>query len=978
MRQPISPLLLALSLAAAPAFVSAADKPALDYNRDIRPILSDNCFACHGPDKNTRKSGYRLDTREGALALLSDGEGHGIVPGKPFNSAVIDRLTTDQADEMMPPKKTGKKLTAQQVETLKHWITEGAQYKAHWSDIPPEATPAPQVDDKSGFVRTNVDRFILERLLKEKLTPNPEADRVTQIRRLSFDLTGLPPTPADVDAFVNDTAKDAYEKVVDRLLASPHFGERMAVYWLDLVRFADTIGYHSDNPRDISPYRDYVIQSFNENKPFNLFTTEQLAGDLLPSPTVWQKVASGYNRLLQTTEEGGAQAKEYEAKYAADRVRNVSAVWLASTMICAECHDHKFDPTTAKDFYAMAAFFADVKEATLGRREAGMFIPAPDQAAKLKGFEDEIAALKKTLDTQTPELAAALAEWEKSTEKVIEPKYEDWHVAGPYTGDGPFNRKFEPEKEKTLEIGKAYGKHKFEKREFKDGEVHQFIKEGNSVYYLLRVIHSDGPARVDLSLGSDDGIKVFLNNAEVLKHDVGRGVAPDQEKLTISLKPGKNELLIKIHNSEGEGGFYFKVAGYGTPKDVQEILNVAADKRNDKQKGELEKYYRTIAPTLKDEREKLAEVQKQKDELEKTLRRTLVTTADKPRMIRIKPRGNWMDDSGEVVEPQVPASLGKLEIAGRRPTRLDLATWLTDPKNPRTSRVFVNRAWMLFFGTGISKSLDDMGAQGEWPTHPELLDALATDFAKDWDVKRLIRTLVTSGTYRQSSQVGALRERDPFNRLYARQSRFRIDAEFVRDNALSIAGLLKHRVGGESAKPYQPKGYWSYLNFPTRDYSEDSGDDQYRRGVYTWWQRSFVHPSLVAFDAPSREEAACERSRSNTPQQALVLLNDPTYVEAARNFASRIIKEGGADTASRLQWAYRQALSRKANDAETAMLSELVANHLKAYQADKPAAETLLKIGQSPRPQDIDPAELAAWTNIARVILNLHEAIVRM
>jgi hypothetical protein len=410
---------------------------------------------------------------------------------------------------------------------------------------------------------------------------------------------------------------------------------------------------------------------------------------------------------------------------------------------------------------------------------------------------------------------------------------------------------------------------------------------------------------------------------------------------------------------------------------------VAADKRDDKQKAALAQYYRGITPLLKSERELLADLEHQKSELEKNMPRSLVTTAmSSPRVVKIKPRGNWMDDSGAVVEPAVPASLGKLNVEGRRPNRMDLALWLTDPRNPRTSRVFVNRLWKMFFGTGLSKSVEDFGAQGEWPSHPELLDWLATDFSRDWDVKRAIRQIVTSSTYRQDSHVGeALHERDPFNRLLARQSRFRIEAEFVRDSALTFAGLLRNRDGdsvGDSAKPYQPKGYWSYLNFPTREYQSDSGDDQYRRGVYTWWQRTFLHPSLAAFDAPSREEACCTRAISNTPQQALVLLNDPTYVEAARNFAARIMKEGGKDTASRIDWAYREALSRAADAGEQETLGALFAKHLKEYQADPESAKALLKVGLSAPPADLDPAELAAWTSIARIIINLHEAITRM
>jgi hypothetical protein len=807
----------------------------IDFNRDVRPILSDNCYACHGPDKNKRKARLRLDDHDGLFATR--GSKHLIVPGKPDQSELFRRVVTPDADERMPDPKSGKKLTDREIALLKKWIEQGAPWKGHWAYLKPVRPPLPPADEP-GFVQTPVDRFILARLREEDLAHAPEADRVTLLRRLSFDLTGLPPTRAEVDAFVHDRDPDAYEKVVDRLLASPHYGERMAMYWLDLVRYADSIGYHSDNPMNVSPYRDHVIRAFNTDEPFDRFTVEQLAGDLLPGATTEERVASAYNRLLQTTEEGGAQPKEYEAKYAADRVRNVSSVWLGTTLGCCQCHDHKFDPFTQRDFYSLAAFFADVQEAAVGRREPGIPLPTPEQAAELKKLDEQILLLQKALAMPTPELDAAAARWEAA-----------------------------------------------------------------------------------------------LPLAQLRK----------------------------------------------LPRPLVDALLVEPAKRTPQQKEAVAAHYRTIAPELKATRDKLAALQRQKDALDKAVPHCLVTVPGPPRVVRILPRGNWLDESGEVMSPATPKTLPPLGVAGRRATRLDLARWLVSRDNPLTARVFVNRLWKLYFGQGLCKSLEDLGSQGEAPTHPELLDWLAVEVMDSgWDVKHLVKLLVMSGTYRQSSKPSAgQKERDPFNRLLARQGRFRLDAEMVRDNALAVSGLLVEKVGGPSVKPYQPAGYWSALNFPPREWQNDRGEGLYRRGLYTHWQRSFQHPSLLAFDAPSREECCVERPRSNIPQQALVLLNDPTYVEAARVFAERILREGGKTPDDRVRWAVTTALSRPARDEEVRVLAGLYAKHAAEYAHDPEAARKLLATGDHPPAKDADVAELAAWTSVARAILNLHETITR-
>jgi hypothetical protein len=809
----------------------AADAPAkpVDYSRDVQPILTAHCYACHGPDEGKRKAKLRLDVRAEALKKA-------VKPGDAAHSPLIDRVTADDADEVMPPPASKKeRLSAAQVGTLRRWIDQGAKFDTHWSYVKPARPALPSVKNKA-WVRNSVDAFVAAGQEAHGLAPAPEADRVTLIRRLSLDLTGLPPTPEEVDAFVNDKSAVAYEKLVDRLLASKHFGERLAMYWLDAVRYADTGGYHSDNHRDVWLFRDYVIDAFNANKRFDQFTVEQLAGDLLPGATNEQRIASGYNRLLQTTEEGGAQAKEYTAKYAADRVRNASAVWLASTMGCCECHNHKFDPFTTKDFYSFSAFFADVQEKAVGRQDQTP-IMTPETEAAVKKLDAEIVRIKAEMAKPMPELDAGQAKWEE---------------------------KARAEKAKL-------------------------------------------------------------------------------------------------------------------PKPVADALAVEPAKRTPQQKQVLAAHYRTIAPELEPLRKELAAVQGKRDGLMKNVPTTLVSTSVSPRVVRVLPRGNWLDDSGEVVQPAVPAFLAALDTKGKRATRLDLAKWLVSPDNPLTARVFVNRLWKIGFGQGIVRSPDDFGIQGSPPSHPQLLDWLAVEFVESgWDVKHLLKLLVTSNAYRQSS-VGSreAREKDPANVWLARQGRFRLDAEVVRDSALEVSGLLSRKVGGPSVKPYQPAGYWSFLNFPKREWQADKGENVYRRGLYTYWCRTFLHPSLLAFDAPTREECTVDRPRSSTPLQALVLLNDPIYVEAARVFAEHVMRQGGGDTAARLNWAYRRAVSRGARPEEVKVLTELYEKHLAEFRADKAGAEKAVTVGQWPVPKDVDTAELAAWTSVARVILNLHETITR-
>ncbi|WP_414661834.1 PSD1 and planctomycete cytochrome C domain-containing protein [Horticoccus sp. 23ND18S-11] len=843
-RRVVRSLLVGATLlaAAARAQQPAALPDRIEFNRDVRPILSDKCFYCHGPDASHRKGKLRLDVREAAL------DRDAFVPGRPAESTLIEKILSTDADEVMPPPDSNKRLDAREKTILQRWIEQGAAYQKHWSYEPPVKAAIPR--DANG-----VDVLVARRLDAVGLKASPEADRRTLIRRLSLDLLGLPPTPADVAAFERDDSPDAYAALVERVLASPHYGERMAMGWLDVVRFADTIGYHSDNPRNVWPYRDWVIASFNANKRFDRFTLEQIAGDLLPDADRATRVGSAFNRLLLSTEEGGAQPKDYEVRMMTDRVRAIGTAWLGQTTGCAQCHDHKFDPIATRDFYALGAFFADVKESSVGRREEGMPVTTPEQDARLAELDATVRAAQGIVKSVLPEIDAAQQAWE-------------------------------------------------------------------------------------LELAASD-------------------------RTLPELQPGVNATAAEKR----------------TARDVLTAVKKSPDRRVARERQALQTYFRTrVTGLYRNERDALAAAEQTRKEYFDALPKCLVTeSAREKRVVRVLPRGNWMDETGDVVQAALPHYLPQPATDGRELTRLDLARWLVSRENPLTARTVVNRLWKQFFGTGLSRVLDDLGAQGELPPNGPLLDWLACEFMDSgWDVKHVVRTIVLSRTYRQvSTATPDQLARDPENREHARQSRFRVDAELVRDNALAVAGQLSPRIGGPSVKPYQPDRYWENLNFPTRDYVPDTGESQYRRGVYVWWQRTFLHPSLLAFDAPSREECVAERNRSNLPQQALVLLNDPTYVEAARVLAVRILRDGGADTSRRLAWAWQAALQRSPRPEEAATMSALLATHAERYRADPAAARALLATGEAPVTAGVDPVEVAAWTHVARVLLNLHEFITR-
>ncbi len=997
--------------------------PPVDFSRQVLPLLTSKCFACHGPDQAQRKAELRLDVRAGAVVSA-------IVPGDAVASPLLARITSESPDERMPPPDSKlEPLTSVQIEVIRQWINQQAPYDLHWAYQTP-VRPALPVAAGGAWARQSVDWFVAAAHARENMAPSPEADRVTLIRRLSFDLLGLPPAPEDVEAFVADSTVDAYEKLVDRLLASPHFGERMAVMWLDLVRYGDTNGYHADLHRNTHPYRDYVITAFNRNLPFDQFTVDQLAGDLLSGAEIAQKVASGYNRMNMTTTEGGAQAKEYLAKYAADRVRNVSSVWLASTLGCAECHDHKFDPFKTTDFYRFAAFFADLKQVGVYpnqiEQDPELQVPSPDQAAKRAKFDSQLAEADALLSTTTPELVAAQAQWESQSLRELAPATTDWSVLKPASvtsgkgatltvqddlsvlssGENPFQDIY------TIEAPAAGSKATAVRIEALTdpsfGNESLSRSNGNFVLTSVEVelVLADKTVRpVQLGHTEADFSQPDFEVAKAIDADPATGWAVSghekrENRLAmfvfaqaVDVPAGASWMIRLKHESiypqHAIGRFRLSVSaadqptlgdGGRLPADVVAALRTPAGERSPAAVETLAAHYRSIAPALDAARAAKDELLKARQKLDAEIPTTLVSMVGPPGTTRVLPRGNWMDESGQVVTPGVPEHLPQIP-AGVDSNRLALARWMVSRENPLVARVFVNRLWKLCFGEGLVSTTDDLGVQGTRPTHPELLDWLAVEFMESgWDVKRLLRLLVTSSTYRQSSVASAeLAAGDPQNRWLARQSRFRIDAEFVRDNALAVSGLLHREVGGRSIKPYQPDGYWDHCNtfLGKLIYDQDHGPTLYRRGLYTYWKRTFLHPSLAAFDAPSREECTASRPRSSTPLQALVLLNDPTFVEASRVLAERMMKEGGTSPDDRLRWAFLRVVSRPPRPEEIDVLTRLADEHLAEYRSDSAAAQSVVTTGEAPPAGELDAAELAAWTSVARVLLNLHATITR-
>ena len=1275
----------------------------VSYSQDIRPILSDNCFACHGPDEKTRQGNLRLDTKDGAF---SDPSGFPIlVPNEPEESELYLRITSEDEFRQMPPEDFNKTLTQEQIDTIKQWISEGAKWEEHWAFTTPVRPTPPKVAN-TDWIENPIDAFILARLEKEGLQPAEAADKRTLIRRLSFDLTGLPPTLEEIHNFLNDDSTDAYEKLIESYMKKPEYGEHMARFWLDVARYGDTHGLHLDNYREMWPYRDWVINAFNQNMPFDKFTIEQLAGDLLPEPTLDQRVATGFNRCHVTTSEGGSIAEEYYVRYAVDRVNTTSTVWMGLTAGCAQCHDHKYDPISQKEYYQLFAYFNNITENAMdGNRKDSppvVKLPTPEQKAQLAKYDAQIKDFDAKTKGPLPQIDAAQIAWEnrmprwthikpevvlsqggatveirgdnsvlasgtnpdkevydiiaklppgkwsavrleglpdkalpgggigrsdnsnvvltgfsvdivssseaeqtlisakeaaqkaeeaikqaaeeakkaaaaakaaeeaaknkeaeptedvpsetdtqiendnpaedapveeaapdaekqsedaatetdqeKETEKPAEDattetdetntadgaakdeseqveekdpwisipiikawadkeqangdfaitnaiddnaetgwalesnnnrgnsrqaiflvanplgnqedglvrirlKHEsqhakhhfgrfrlavtdaptiypigskvslgNWHSAGPFTaehGNIAFYNVYEPETKPVntkdkFKVGSQELTWK-QQTHWKDGQVHNDIVGENSATYLYRNIASETKQKATLYLGSNDALKVWVNQVEVLASNIQRDAAPDADKVQIQLNPGNNTLLLKVVNYSGPSGFFFRMESDApmVTANIVDTIAIERGKRNGNQQTQIREYYRRNVSTdegLKKLYADITDFQNKRNALNNSLTTTLVMQErSEPRGAYILERGEYQH-RGEQVYPKTPAVLPQI-VKGSPPNRMTLAKWLVSRKHPLTSRVTVNRLWQNVFGSGIVKTSEDFGTQGSPPTHPELLDWLATEFVDSgWDMQAMQKLMLTSATYRQSSRVTPEKlERDADNALLSRAPRYRLDAEIVRDNALAISGLLYKRIGGPSVKPPQPGGLWKAVGFTgsnTDTFRKDAGADKvYRRSLYTFWKRTAPPPQMNILDAPSREACTIRRERTNTPMQALMLMNDPQFFEAARVFAERTIKQGGNTPEERIAYIFEMATAREPKPSEAKLLLETMQAHAEEIKADPEAAKELIAVGESKPDPKLDAVEVATWTMIANLILNLDEVL---
>ncbi len=997
----LTPLFLSALTA---TFAVSAAVPPVDFGRDVRPILSDRCYACHGPDESNRKAGMRLDTEAG---------------GKAAAGKILQRIAPENPARRMPPPYSDRKaLNENEVATVRAWIGQGAKWTSHWSFSAPVKPAEPEVRN-AAWVRNPIDKFILARLEKESITPSKEADRARLLRRVSFDLTGLPPTLAELDAFLADRSPNAYEKVVDRLLASPRYGERMAVDWLDAARYADTHGYQVDPEKEIWPWRDWVVNAFNRNQPYSQFTIDQLAGDLLPNPTLEQKIATGFQRNHRINSETGSIAEEFHAENLVDRASTVGTVWMGLTVGCARCHDHKYDPLTTKEFYSLFAFFNGVDEAGNGgtRDSRGNFkpflkLPSPELEAQVAAKDVELAEARRKLAEIEKLNAPGQAEWE-SKALTYQPS---WQVLKPVNlkadggvtlqalpdgsllagGATPPTSVYEFSASTTLRNITAFRLELIPDASLPGGGSGRGA-EGKGVVTLFEARVADRKVdltRVTADFKSEESeLDLVVRPSEQLRR--GWGVNPQMNKshyavIETARMTGTAEgtrFSFKV-GSEYEGAPVgrFRVSVTDSefpevvPENITKILTTSATDRAEKDATALAKYFATHPRERRVANEVVTKLEGERRVAENKIPSTMVMLEmATPRDTFVLARGAY-DKPSDKVTPLVPAFLPPMPD-GAPKNRLGLAQWLVSDTNPLTARVTVNRYWQMYFGTGIVKTAEDFGSQGEAPSHPELLDYLATEFMRTgWDVKAMQKLIVTSATYRQASAVTPeLRERDPENRLLARGPRTRLSAEMIRDQALSVSGLLNPKMGGVPVKPYQPEGLWEQLSaFQGRKLFERSkGDDLWRRSLYTYWKRTVPPPSMMVFDAPTREVCVVKRQLSSTPLQALALLNDEMYVETSRKLAERMILEGGATATQRLAWAMRLATSRGASPNEIHVLEQGLDSRLARYRADPAASAKLLSAGEAPRNKNIDEGELAAYTTVASVILNLDEVITR-
>jgi hypothetical protein len=1021
----------------------------VEFNRDIRPILSDRCYQCHGPDGAKRKANLRLD-QEAPAKAMRDGR-RAIAAGDLEASELYQRITSEDDSERMPPVKSGKTLSAIEIERIRRWIAEGAKWQPHWAFIAPKRPITPQVRHQH-WPRNPIDSFILARLEREGLAPAPEAERGILIRRVALDLTGLPPTRADIMAFENDAEPNAYEKVVDRLLGSSALGERLASRWLNAARYADTSGYQTDGPRIMWRWRDWVIDAYNRNLPFDRFTIEQLAGDLLPSPTLDQKIATGFNRNHRGNSEGGIIPEEYAVEYVADRVDTTATVWLGLTLACARCHSHKFDPLTQEDFYKFFAVFNNVPEngRALKLGNSPPMIPTPTrvQREQLDTLQARLKDLERQAQAREPELATAQAQWESSlrerppfdwfsedqlvaryrlegtpgpnqTKPKIEPRFRDGQ---PHTIQGPAGSALRLDGRAFLDAGDVAGFGFLDKFTLSawinangsrrgtvlsrmvdqpEGEGYSVVFDRGKIQVNLVKRWLDDAIRVETSAlvpgekwthvavtydGSRiaAGVKVYVDgklaSIKVLLDELNQ-TFQTKEPLRIGAGGGTANRFVgaidepTVHAAALDADAIQVLA---TKESITEILRIPSAHRTEGQARKLHScFLATDAPdSIRELLVRIRSLRTAIDELAESIPTTMVMEElPSPRATHILIRGQY-DQPGPRVQPGIPACLSS-GTALTKADRLSLARWLVGSENPLTARVAVNRDWQMLFGTGLVKTVDDFGAQGEPPSHPELLDWLATEFAgSGWDVKNLLRLMVTSATYRQSSRVNAEGlDRDPENRLLARGPRLRLPAEMIRDQALRLAGLLVERTGGPSVKPYQPPGLWNEL--ADAEYVQDHGSNLYRRSLYTFWKRTVPPPAMVAFDAPGREACIVRESRTNTPLQALDVLNDVTYVEAARAFAERTIQDFGATPEARLTAAFQAATARRPRPEEFHILLGGFHDQLARFRCDPQAAIAVVNAGESTRDPRLDPCELAAYTTMAQLILNLDETITK-
>ncbi len=964
--------------------VRAAAPEELRFGVHVRPILSHNCMQCHGPDENHRKAKLRLDVESGLFG--GSGDERIVVPGKPAESLLYQKITAHDPDDRMPPEESKKKLSADEIATIKRWIEQGAEWEGHWAFVAPKRPGLPKVQRRA-WPRNPIDFFTLARMEPNGLEPSREADRRTLIRRVCLDLTGLPPSPGAVERFVNDTDPGAYEKLVDSLLASERYGERMTLAWMDAARYGDSSVFHDDGVRYMWPWRDWVIRAYNDNKRFDEFTIEQLAGDQFENASLDHKVASGFNRNHGTTDEGGLIEEEYRVEYNVDRVKTTSNVWLGLTMECAQCHDHKYDPISQKEYYQFYAYFninSDAGNQTRNGNSAPMVkVPSMAESAELQQRRDKVAAAKSERAKAKPS-AQEMDEWiadHRASELPQPPKLGGWQFLGSFTGknkDAAFKKDWGPEKK--VDLAKEHDGKKWEPREYGDGKVHTVAIPENSAAYFYRTVTSAKAQEVMVSLGSDDAIKVFLNGKQVFANNASRGPAPDQDKAKLALAEGENHLLLKIVNAGGPAGFYFKLGGSALPENILALLR--EDVLNAGHISKLCDYYeKSQWPLGRELDARMKSAEKAVTDYDKSIV-TVMTMGDlaKPRKTYVLSRGHYASPKkDEEISPGIPAVLPSLP-EGAQARRLGLAKWIADDDHPLTARVAVNRYWSMIFGAGLVTTVSDFGTRGSLPSHPGLLDWLARDFADGgWNVKRMFKQMLLSATYRQQSAATSEQlHRDPENVFLSHAPRLRLQGEFIRDNALAVSGVLNGRIGGPSVKPYQPLRIWNEVALNGGlFYKPDKGAKLYRRSMYTYWKRSAPMPNMMVFDAPTREKCVIQRPRTNTPMQALVTMNDVQFVEAARVFAQRVLQKGGADFDSQLDYAFMLTTARPADELRKRVFRNLYDSQLKEFSADPTRAGELLKFGETRRDESLDLARHAAWTTVASAIFNLDEVITK-